>query len=270
MRLCSAGALEGFSDLLMEIPQMRSLLLLFLLCGVACGLGEVSYRFRDGHQSRSAPFYKAEVHYPVLIGLRERVLAVFNRAAREHAQQCLEQFVQDASKMHEDFPDAPGADEQFLTLNYQVKYQSDKLLAVLSQGTRYVGAAHPEKFSKVLLFDVQEGKEMKPSDLFVDGTDYRAALGPLVREDLLSRAEALHTSPAMVESGIGSPDDWSCLWPAEKELCVLFEAGTVAPRVAGEVIVKIPYSKLQGSWRTELFEQSSRPGASPKGSPSGS
>ena len=243
----------------MNIKKIALLTLLFLL-GPALASGAL-YTIKPAVLEKSDTFYKVEVEYPVLSGLSQEFDAAFNAQSKKHAEMMAEDFICRATQANQDSPSAPGTKEQYLSMGFEAKNLSDRLLALLFTGEEYTGGAHPQPLSYALLFNPKTGQKLSTQDLFKKDIDGAALLAKYTRADLLTRAEQLLSDETWIMKGTDpEAESFTVVWPEDDGLHVLFQDTQVAPHATGPVESTVPYSKLIGKLNTAYFDNEPAPG----------
>lgn len=196
-----------------------------------------------------------DIRYPLVSGLGPAVDEAFNSQSKKRAHDLVSEFEKEARLTLKEAPNAAGVAAQSLTVDFETKHLSARLLAILMSGGEYTGGAHPNPILYALLIDPKTGRKVAVADLFVSGSDYLATLSRLSIEELKPRTEELNTDAKWVAEGASAKaENFLLVWPGEDGVYVLFPPYQVAPYSSGSPQIMIPYAKLQGLLSDRFFD----------------
>lgn len=170
---------------------------------------------------------------PLLAGSPPQVTEPFNRAVDgflNYAFDDLRQGVVDLSA-------EPGSS---IWITHTVTAATEELVSVLFFVDGYVtGAAHPFHYSYSLNYDLDGGRVLGLSDLFLPGTDYLEVLSSYSLEDLKQQGVLTWEEGALPE-----PQNYQSWNITPEGLRISFDEYAVAPYAAGPQVVVVPYAVL--------------------------
>lgn len=130
--------------------------------------------------------------------------------------------------------------------NYEIAYNDFEFLSVVQWYYVYNGGAHGNTYFKTTTYNTETGKFLEMKDLFKEGVDYQTLLTDLVKEEISARgakAEGFYFEKV---------DDNTLFYLTKSGLVMLFSPYAIAPYVAGDVRVHIPWWKIQDQMREEI------------------
>ena len=134
---------------------------------------------------------------------------------------------------------SPLTDDKFNFLTfYEVPYNDFNYLSVVQSFYIYSGGAHGNTTYNTLTYNTETGTDVGFKDLFKEGTDYKALLTTLVKEELAARGEKA------TGFTFQQVDDTTQFYLTPSGLVLLFPHYKIAPYSAGEIRVHIPWWKL--------------------------
>ncbi|MFC4809548.1 DUF3298 and DUF4163 domain-containing protein [Paenibacillus sp. GCM10023250] len=127
-------------------------------------------------QSSRVAFPKAELHVPVVSGLRQPAAqAAINNKIRETERQ----LVQDQGSLSDPRAEMIGY--------FEIKTNEKNVLSLSLYNYAYTGGAHGLTLQESLTFDAATGKSFTLAELFKPGSDYVKRLSDLVRAQIAAR-----------------------------------------------------------------------------------
>ena len=191
--------------------------------------------------------YEIEVEYPQITGSSNPAVEKFNQQAKAIVMDEVRVF---RSAMAED------ADEEIQTttgsdlgMGYTVAIARDDLISIdFGVGGYYRGAAHPNTHSRVLNFDLKNGKPLRLADLFKPDAKYLKVISDFCIKDLQKQSKAHDNmlDDESILSGAGpNPKNYQSWTITRKGLGINFDAYQVGPYVAGPQFVLVPYSAIK-------------------------
>jgi Protein of unknown function (DUF3298)/Deacetylase PdaC len=195
--------------------------------------------------------YEIDAEYPQLTGSAEPRVETFNREARNLVIRQVAEFRKDmADREKEDLPGDTGQGSD-ISIFYNISLANDDLISIQFQiGGYYAGAAHPNSNTRVVNYDLKNGKVLRLADLFRPGAKYLAAISAHCIKDLKRQAKAdgqdSMLEADMIEQGAGPASKNFSSWTVGKKgLEITFDAYQVAPYAAGPQAVTIPFAVIK-------------------------
>ena len=121
---------------------------------------------------------------------------------------------------------------------YEVPFNDLGYLSVVQSFYSFTGGAHGNTTYNTLTYNTETGMDIGLKDVFKEGTDYRALLTTLVKEELATRGEKAEGFT------FEQVDDTTLFYLTPSGLVLLFPPYKIAPYVAGDIRVHIPWWKL--------------------------
>ncbi|MDX1438920.1 MAG: DUF3298 domain-containing protein [Rubricoccaceae bacterium] len=143
--------------------------------------------------------------------------------------------------------------ESSLEGGFSEPFTNDRLLSVQQHFYSYVlGAAHPNTTVETFNYDLSTGEAVHLEDLFESGTAYLDALSSLAHAGLIEEATSRGFAPADLwsEGYAPTPENFAHFTLHEDSLALHFPPYAVAPYVAGEFEIRIPYTNLTSVLRS--------------------
>ena len=159
--------------------------------------------------------------------------------------------------------DESAADHPY---RYQLLYSpmriDEKVLSLFGAETTDMGGVHPNRSCLSLNFDMATGEQLHLSDI-LENADAAVSLSQLIIENLSARKQEdqLYDGYASLVSGRYSGEGWedcTAWYLSAAGFCAYFSPYELAPYVAGQIVVEIPYGELDGILRADF-----RPAALP-------
>ena len=197
--------------------------------------------------------YEIEIEYPQITGSTNPAAETFNQQAKALINEELRTFK--ADMVERDTMELDTDTGSDLGIGYTVAIARDDLISIdFGVGGYYRGAAHPNTHSRVLNFDLKNGKVLRLPDLFKPGTKYLQVISDFCIKDLKKQSKANDNmlDDESIQSGAG-PDlknyrSWTI---TRKGLGINFDAYQVGPYVAGPQFVVVPYSAIKDIIKTD-------------------
>jgi hypothetical protein len=191
------------------------------------------------------PPFSVDADVPYLEGPEPRVQP-FNRSVEKLIQGEIERFRPQ---------EGMAVPESSLDITFQIRFAREGLISLLFEVFRvHVGAAHPVSHSRVLNFDLRQGKPLSLSSLFRPESGYLRAIAVYAMNELEGQAALQpYTDRAWLEKGAGPRMENYRNWTLTPEgLEITFDPYQVAAYVAGSQTVLIPWEILKGLIRPGL------------------
>jgi hypothetical protein len=139
-----------------------------------------------------------------------------------------------------------------LNIRYDVRLATNDLASIEFMVSTYEhGAAHPMSYSKVVNYDLKQGRALQLADLFQPGANYLEAISTYSINELKRRTkeagpdEALLDDASIEEGAAAKADNYGSWNITRKGLLITFDAYQVGPYAAGPQWVVVPYSALR-------------------------
>jgi hypothetical protein len=191
--------------------------------------------------------YEIEVEYPQITGSSSPAVEKFNQQAKAIVTDELRVFRSAmAEDADEELETTTGSD---LGIGYTVAIARDDLISIdFGVGGYYRGAAHPNTHSRVLNFDLKNGKPLRLADLFKPDAKYLQIISDFCVKDLQKQSKANENmlDDESIRTGAGpNPRNYQSWTITRKGLGINFDAYQVGPYVAGPQFVVVPYSAIK-------------------------
>jgi hypothetical protein len=198
----------------------------------------VSKEYRD----EQPPRYGISINSPYMQGPDGPQAGNFNAIAQRFADRLIAEFQTGLGMDAIITPDANAPSPQnFLSSDYQVLYNADGLVSILSENSQYFyGAAHPLPFSSVINYSLPMQRELVLGDLFLPGTDYLQTISDYCMNDL-RKDEWFQFEEGAQPTG-ANYQKWNI---TPEGLRITFDPYQVAAYAAGYVRVTIPWEALK-------------------------
>lgn len=208
------------------------------------GLRIVAKESKEEDKKKKYWFY---AEYPELTGAANPNADKFNAEAKQLVMKETQDFKQGESEMSaEDMP--AGTDSNsFLEIGYDVTLAKDDLISVVFGISVYSrGAAHPNHYTRVINYDLKNGKTLKLADLFKPGSAYLETISSYSIDDLKKQAAVNEAPPDMIDEGAGPNLDNYQSWNISKKgLYITFDPYQVASYAEGPKNVIVPFASLK-------------------------
>ena len=191
--------------------------------------------------------YEVDVEYPQITGSTNPAADKFNQQARALVTNEVRSFKADmVERAAEEIPSASGSD---LGIGYTVAIARDDLISIdFAVGGYYRGAAHPNSHSRVLNFDLKNGKPLRLADLFKPNAGYLQAISNYCMKDLQKQSKARENilDDESIKDGAGpNAKNYQSWTITKKGLGINFDSYQVGPYVAGPQFVLVPYAAIK-------------------------
>ncbi len=194
--------------------------------------------------------YMVDAEYPQIEG--DARFDKLNREARSLVTKDVAAF-KTAETSEPASPDnvlADEARESTLDIGYQIRFATDDLISVeFIESTYEAGAAHPNRSTTVLNYDVKGGRKLSLGDLFNPKANYLKTISDYCIKELKDRSKKDKDSMLdddMMKSGASARADNYKAWAITKKgLWITFDPYQVAAYAAGPQYVLVPYSALK-------------------------
>jgi Protein of unknown function (DUF3298)/Deacetylase PdaC len=188
--------------------------------------------------------YTIEVFYPQLAGAESAHIAQLNSAIKELITAEVNDFTQNAETPDASLP--KELQQSSLDAGYTIEHQSADLVSIsFGFSTFYAGAAHPNRHTLVLNYDLKAGRTLSLADLFNPRSGYMQAISDYTIKDLKKQ---LSPSPdtEWIERGAAPASENYKSWTiTPKGLSIMFDPYQVASYAEGSHLVVIPYTALR-------------------------
>ena len=212
--------------------------------------GPVEIAGKQIKEKKTKPPYEIDVEYPQVTGSTNPAVEKFNQQARALVNEEVRSF----RAAMADFADeeietsTTGSD---LGIGYTVALASDDLISIdFGIGGYYQGAAHPNSHSRVLNFDLKNGKPLRLADLFKPEARYLQVISDYCIKDLQKQSKSKDNmlDDESIRGGAGPNAKNYQSWTISKRgLGINFDAYQVGPYAAGPQFVLVPYSAIKDS-----------------------
>ncbi len=189
--------------------------------------------------------YQIDAQYPQFTGGSANPnFEKFNQTARAAVMKEVSDFKKSMAPEEGEEPPPDGSMGSDLGIGYDITVAQDDLISVkFDVGSYYQGAAHPNSYSRVVNFDLRNGKPIKLADLFKPGAKYLQAISAFCIAELKKNKDLLGDQ---IQEGAGPNHKNYQSWTISKKgLGITFDSYQVAPYAAGPQFVLVPYSALK-------------------------
>ena len=191
--------------------------------------------------------YEIDVDYPQITGSTNTAAGKFNQQAKALVNEEVRSFRAAMTDLAEDeLETTTGSD---LGIGYTVALANDDLISIdFGVGGYYRGAAHPNSHSRVLNFDLKNGKLLKLADLFKPESRYLQVISDYCVKDLQKQSKSKDNmlDDASIRSGASASAKNYQSWTITKRgLGINFDSYQVGPYAAGPQFVLVPYAAIK-------------------------
>lgn len=198
--------------------------------------------------------YEVSAQYPQLSGSTAPNAEKFNQTVRRLITKKVSDFRQEMNSSEDEAPPDPATETPTesqgsdITIGYEVALAKDDLIAIEFTVSSYsAGAAHPNSYTEVVNFDLQNGKLLKLADLFQPAAKYLRTLSSFCIQELKKQQTAEgFVDEDWVKKGaapeLTNYNNWTI---SKKGLRITFDPYQVAAYAAGPQHVLVPYSALK-------------------------
>jgi len=224
---------------------MRTIALLttaFLLLCLSIAAAQFSAPLlRDKKISEKSKGFHIDISYPMMTESAHREgMEKLNALVHNYFQEQIKQFRSDFKLSEGAGPaDVPWS----LNYSYEIRYKSPSLVSILFCGSNFCGGAHPTPIFYCVNFDLVKAKTVVMKDIFVKGSGYYEKLSLICIKELKKR-DISSNSETINEGASPKAENFECFYFSSDALVVVFPPYQVAPYVAGEQEVAIPYSSI--------------------------
>lgn len=127
-------------------------------------------------------------------------------------------------------------------ITYAVKYNKNNLLSIPVAYYQYTGGAHGISTQAGYNFDLNTGRLIQLSDLFLKGFDYKKVIDRIILNDMKAHKDIYFSQAINSFQGI---DGMHPYYIQDGYLVIFFSEYEIAPYAAGIREFKIPYSKFK-------------------------
>ncbi|NEV62957.1 DUF3298 domain-containing protein [Thiorhodococcus minor] len=203
----------------------------------------------EGRITDTGPRHSLSALYPVFT---DAALAEVNPEVRRFVESLVQPFL-------EELANEEAADAQLevppwsLQITYAPPYVAPHYVAVDFNGYDYRGGAHGMPIIAPLVLARPSGQQLSPADLFLPGSDWLGFLSGYCYDELQDQ-DFVSADTDWLKSGTApKAENYQWLFPGPEGLTVTFPPYAVAPYAAGPQSVLIPYARLSGMLRPDLF-----------------
>jgi hypothetical protein len=212
------------------------------------GLKMVSKQLKEDNKKKH---YTMFAEYPQLEGATNANVDKFNKEVSGFANSEVNEWKASAGRDPDEEDDNSTSDDDF-NMRYDVTLANDDLTSVIFYVSVYEhGAAHPGSYSKVINYDLKNGRSLKLADLFQPGANYLKTISAYSINDLKKQSkragpdESLLDDQSIEEGAAAKEDNYGSWNITPKGLLITFDAYQVGPYAAGPQTVVIPYAALK-------------------------
>jgi hypothetical protein len=207
--------------------------------------GDVELIAKQIKDSNKKLNYQIDAQYPQFSGAGMNPnFEKFNQAVRAAVMKEVADFKKSMAPEEGEEPPPEGSMGSDISIGYTIALAHDDLASVkFDVGSYYQGAAHPNSYSRVVNYDLKNGKPLKLADLFNPGAKYLQAISAYCIAELKKQTGLLEDQ---IKEGAAPTAKNFQSWTISKQgLGINFDAYQVAPYAAGPQFVLVPYSALK-------------------------
>ncbi len=215
----------------------------------------VAREIKEDNEKRK---YSLNAEYPQIEGSADPHLEQFNKEVSGWIKKEVDEWKETAGRDPGEEDDSPGMGEDEMTIRYDVRLATNDLVSLQFNVSVYEhGAAHPSSYSKVINYDLKNGRRLNLADLFQPQADYLQEIASYSINDLKRRSqqekpdERLLNDQDIEEGAAAKADNYQSWNITQKGLLITFDAYQVGPYAAGPQTVVVPYSALKKMIRTD-------------------
>lgn len=200
-----------------------------------------SLPFDEDNPGSSSTFakYKLTAQTPQLTGSDDPRVAAFNQRLQDLVTKEVDAF----RKNFQELPVTEYSSGSSLEVSYTLVSQVYDFWSFKFDFSFYSdGAAHPGLYSITINYDLNQGKELALSDLFIPNSNYLDLISKYCVAELSKQPFA---DSMFLEGADPKPENYRTWIFTSKELIIYFDEYQVAPYAAGPQTVNIPLSELQ-------------------------
>lgn len=134
--------------------------------------------------------------------------------------------------------------------NYDVEYNNNNFLSILTTNYQYTGGAHGMTFKIPYNFDLKTNKELKLSDLFKDSYDYKKIIDDTVRKEIAKHKDYYFNNGEDFK-GIKENQDY---YITNDGIVVYFGLYEIAPYSSGIREFLISKDTLKNGFKLEIYQ----------------
>ncbi len=185
------------------------------------------------------PFdYTITADVPMLTGSTDPRVQNFNAEMKAKVDDAIATFKQNLAGL----VPTPNSTTSTFELHYSVVSPPGNLISVrFTIQTYYSGAAHPGDASSTVTYDLEAGKDVSMSDLFVAKADYLTEISKYCIAQLSTRDIGFQ---GFELGATATPENYRNWNVTADGLMITFDEYQVAPYAAGPQTVVVPYSEL--------------------------
>ena len=199
---------------------------------------QVTVSTTNFNDSGTSPDYKITAQIPTIKDSDPRAVA-FNSEMNNFVQHLADDFKKNMASMGP----PPIQATSSLDVQYQVVSPSGNILSIKYQTEGYIaGMAHPYHLIYSFNYDLEQGKDIALSDLFLPGADYLGALSKYCAAQLSTRDINFQDFSQGADPTAENYKNWNI---TSEGLMITFDEYQVAAYVAGPQVVTVPYSELK-------------------------
>lgn len=190
-------------------------------------------------ESNQTPPFTIKVQTPQFTGSDDARVAAFNQhlsgLVTKEVDMWRKSFVENT------FPTQTNG--SFLEIKHTLLYQSGEVWSFKFDFHFYSdGAAHPGSYSITLNYDLSQGRELAPGDLFRPNADYLEAIASYCKSELSKQP---FYDGAFTQGADPTPENYRRWNITPGGLLITFDEYQVAPYAAGPQQVTVPYTALR-------------------------
>ena len=192
------------------------------------------------HDSGKSPDYTIDAENPAILDNPDRRLDSFNTEMHAFAQGLIEDFKKNLAQN----PITPVAASSYLDVKFNLVSPSGNIWSIKFDTEGYLaGAAHPYHLSYSFNYDLEKGKDIALSDLFLPGADYLGTISQYCTARL--KARNIGFTDTFIQGADPKPENYKNWNITADGLLITFDEYQVAAYAAGPQVMTVPYSELK-------------------------
>jgi hypothetical protein len=198
-----------------------------------------SYQVVTESISRSEKTYILDIKYPRLDFSGENPnYEKFNKLVNEMLRDETEYFTGNSLKNQ-----IEDNKKWELKYDYTIRFQSNKLISLVLEGIEYTGGLHPNMVFRTVLFDLDNGKEIRLQDLFLEDSQYLERIARCSVKILINRQ-----LPEITVMGPGTEpkkENFELFFISVDGIGIIFPPYQVASFADGPQEIIIPFNSME-------------------------
>lgn len=199
----------------------------------------VTVPFKENNPGNNFPSYTITSQTPQLTGSDDPRVQAFNQRLNELVTREVDSHRQNFKQL----PITPLSNGSFLDVTYTLLSQVRDLWSFKFDFSFYADtAAHPGSYSLTVNYDLDQGRELALSDLFLPNSNYLELISNYCTAQLHKQSFA---DSFFLDGAKPTPENYRSWNITPEGLLVTFDVYQVAPYASGPQTVVVPFHELQ-------------------------